>query len=476
MSTLTLAVSDKRLYMPSGTQKSLAFNGTSSYVTIPITPSTTGFSIGMWVQIMQAASKQIVNWETAADTDGMQMKYDTNVRDFVWTTNNGASFQTNVSTSLTNSQKVNVQIMKWSHIVYTFGSGGSTMFIDGERTSLNSNAVMSVATGQTLTLGRNSYSAGNYFFGKMKNVTVQNTTTIWTINQVNDLMSKNIIPSGAIQYSMNDTNLDQNGQNGLTLTSTSYSTDVPIASTRLSAGVRSVASALSAERVIFNGNWCDTRIQPLDYTALAVGASSDFSCGAYVYLKGKTEANSAITNLDGHTIVNSDFHFTNNHGYLFQIGGSAGNLTIWSGNASYASSNSLVPYNQWTYVIFTLTGTTAKAYVDGTLVWTQTIARKAGEGSLTTSKFGRENTGISSSQRGLYGFMRDVFSTKTLLDQTAVTNIVSSGSYPTVDIHYKLDEGVGSVAIDYSGNNNHGLFRGVDSPIDLWRHSARQPV
>lgn len=246
---------------------------------------------------------------------------------------------------------------------------------------------------------------------------------------------------------------------------------------RLVAGLRNVASLPSVESLYFNGNFSDTHIGPTDKTVLQIGSSSDFSCGAYVYLKKKTEANSAITNIDSHGLFNCDFHFTNNHGYLFQIKPSDGSLYAWSGNASYASSTGLVPYYQWTYIIFTLTGTTLKGYVDGSLVWTQTITRKAGESS-TNEFFGRENTGYSSGSRGLFGFVRDVFSVKSLLDQTTITNIVSSGIYPTVDIHWKLDEGTGGIVLDYSGNKNNGRItpNAGTSPSPIWIHSARQPV
>jgi hypothetical protein len=81
----------------------------------------------------------------------------------------------------------------------------------------------------------------------MKNITFQNTTTPWTTTQINDLYYRNIIPSGAQQWNMNNTLNDTTGANPLTATGTSYSTDVPsqfitrsVAGTRQVAGTRTV--------------------------------------------------------------------------------------------------------------------------------------------------------------------------------------------------------------------------------------------
>jgi len=57
---------------------------------------------------------------------------------------------------------------------------------------------------------------------------IQNTATPWTADQVADLYYKNIVPTGATFWSLNNTNLDANGGNALTLQNTSYSTDNPI--------------------------------------------------------------------------------------------------------------------------------------------------------------------------------------------------------------------------------------------------------
>jgi len=79
-----------------------------------------------------------------------------------------------------------------------------------------------------MMLGAKSYSGGNAN-GKIiiKNFTFQNTSTAWTQAQINQLYYSNTLPSGSLQWSMNNTNLDINGANGITLTGTSYVTNVP---------------------------------------------------------------------------------------------------------------------------------------------------------------------------------------------------------------------------------------------------------
>ena len=211
------------------------------------------------------------------------------------------------------------------------------------------------------------------------------------------------------------------------------------------------ASDYINDKLYFDGNYNNTVILPFDPTILEIGASSDYSAGAKVYLKPKT---GGAEGGDNHTIANCDFNYGGNTGCLFQVDNSSGSIQFWSGNTLYYSDEGLVPYFKECWVMFTLTGTTLKAYVDGTLVWTQTRARVAtGGGSKWEKIFGAESTGF----RELYGYAKEFFAVKSLLSATDITNLID-GTWPSVGVRYKCDEGISYAAIDYSGNENTGLI------------------
>lgn len=220
-------------------------------------------------------------------------------------------------------------------------------------------------------------------------------------------------------------------------------------------------------RLYFDGNAAPGWIFPLDITIMQFPASSTaFSCGAVVNLRLK---NTTIQN-DDHCLFSADFSYGGNKGGAFYVNATDGSLNVFSGNTQYVSSAGLFTYGVDHQVTFTVsTGTTLKAYIDGTLVWTQTIARNAVNGG-TNCPIGQEGFQF----RGVYGTMRDIFVVKSELTQSDVTNIVA-GTYPTLGVHYKCDEGIGQALIDSSGNKNHAIYYPSSSatPLIPWLSSGR---
>lgn len=235
------------------------------------------------------------------------------------------------------------------------------------------------------------------------------------------------------------------------------STERVVVPTRTAVTTR-LAKSIPAHSAFFEatGNLQSNTISPLDSTALRVGGASDFSIIAHVKPTYKT----AQGNNDNATIARLDFSFGNNLGYLIQLHASNGSFRFWSGSTAYDSPAGLVTYGDRQWLSFTLTGTTLRAYVNAGLVWTQTVARKAGDNNASMW-FLQENSGAGTAVRGFSGDVYRLLSTKSLLDSSALAAI-QTGSYPALDIHYHFTRGAGKWVADLSGNDNHG-FLGAES-------------
>lgn len=200
-------------------ETSLSFNGTSDFATVPVTPSTSGFSVGFWLKVNKYASNACpISWLDSF-TNGFRLFSDSNTtsRMNIQIQNGGATGQ-NVFLST-------IEKPQWWHFTYTFDGTINKFYINAVSAGQVSRTIgNNISTG--LTIGK--LSGGTGFLNCIeKNLTFQNTATPWTLAQIQDLMYRNIIPSGAQQWSMNNTLNDTTGANPLTATGTSYSSDVP---------------------------------------------------------------------------------------------------------------------------------------------------------------------------------------------------------------------------------------------------------
>lgn len=213
-----------RFIVPLVTQKSLQLNGTSDYAQTDIVPATDGWSMGFWVYIRSdaiAGTDVVVSYLTAASTNGFRLNYNANnVLGF-------AVFNSTTAVVNTGSSAGTFFRNKWYFVTVTYAVDNFKAFVNSVQVATDTSCTMAAAAGQVLTLGRRSYANSSWLHGSIKNFTFQNTTTPWTTTQIADLYYRNTIPTGATQWSMNDVATDQNGENALTLTGTSYSTDVP---------------------------------------------------------------------------------------------------------------------------------------------------------------------------------------------------------------------------------------------------------
>lgn len=219
----TRSTAGTRFLLPTSTQKSLYFDGTA-YAAMPITPDhSNGFSFSVWWKPnVTTQDHGIVNWESTFDRNGFSFRQ-----------NNGGAIAivgSNASgTVFILTSSTTVQPNKWYFLTVTYNSSKQVkVYLNASQILSGSGTITSNVN--SLRIGSRAFSASMTALGFMKNFTFQNVSTAWTTTQITDLYYRNTIPSGAKQWSMNDVATDQNGENGLTLTNTSYSTTVPFQS------------------------------------------------------------------------------------------------------------------------------------------------------------------------------------------------------------------------------------------------------
>jgi hypothetical protein len=219
----------------------------------------------------------------------------------------------------------------------------------------------------------------------------------------------------------------------------------------------------------FYNNGVDNRITPT--TKISVTNTNDFSCGMWVYLFRKPNGYTGYA--DNHTIYNNDLNYGGNTGYVFEINGYNGNFNVFAGNTGYISSSNVITYERLSHIALTLTGTTLKGYVNGNLVWTQTITRK-NVGTLSPTCFGTESTGAFTSRRRILGYFTEPFACNKCLTADEVASVMDGNLTTTVlgatSVAYALSEGSGTSLTDATGNGNTGtLF----SATNAWFTNAQ---
>lgn len=209
---------------------SLYCDGNAGYLTMPITPSPTGFSFGMWVKTGKrttASVSVLLSSNSAAFTDGFWFGKGNGRSEFEFV---GYNTTNSISPALRTSQ---VSDGVWAHVVVTYlPSGSCSIYLNGVL-SQTVTATNTISTGTTtIYVGRRSYTAT--FAGlNVSQLVWHNTTTPWTAAQVLALYQSGTIPTGATAvYPLNEGggsiayDTSGNGNNG-TITSGTWSKDAP---------------------------------------------------------------------------------------------------------------------------------------------------------------------------------------------------------------------------------------------------------
>lgn len=175
-------------------KSSLSFNGSSTVVTTSVTPLITGFGFGFWTKLGNPAARCLVSWSNNfTPSQGFRL-----VTEGGSTNNMYAAISDSGGTKYCDTAKVTSYMGQWIFIAFTHVQGAQKIYVNGALLD-TTNGTMVDAVGQTLTFGRNSYTASEYYNGIMSNIVFQNTTTPWTQAQITELYNNGTIPSGATQ-------------------------------------------------------------------------------------------------------------------------------------------------------------------------------------------------------------------------------------------------------------------------------------
>lgn len=228
--------------------KSGSFDGTTSFCTVPITPSTTAFSFGMWLKLDRGIGNnaRILDWQESGPTNGFTY--------LVTLTGSRISIQPrfyNAGSLDGQPTAYEPNTNDWVHTVVTYEPNSLKFYINGTLWSQDTSITMN-ASATTLTLGKRTgggFSTGykglidGFTFVNGRAMTADEVTSLYTAGQHPDDTTCHI----RFNDNVND---ETKNKNNLTATSLTYSTNVPITTRSTSTVPRR-----SVENLLFNGDF-----------------------------------------------------------------------------------------------------------------------------------------------------------------------------------------------------------------------------
>lgn len=212
-----------RFLLPTTAQKSLSHDGATSYATFPIAPSASGFCLSFWLDPQGSAiNASFLTYLPLTNSGGFKL-YRLSTDQLGFYIKNLTVTDANLSSG-TNTLKSS----KFSYITILYVPNNLTLKINNTTVATDTSVTMTDPdVAQFMTMAKNSAAASGYAQMLASRLTLHNRTTIWTSDEENDLYWRNIIPDGAYHWSLNNTLLDQNGENALTASGTSFVDDAP---------------------------------------------------------------------------------------------------------------------------------------------------------------------------------------------------------------------------------------------------------
>jgi len=210
---LRTSVSNRQVIRDFG--QALSFNGTSDFCTIPIVPSTTAFSVCLWINPTRLTDlSRILDFQDGGPTNGFTLLCNATNR-LEATINNAGSEQARIVSPP-------LVISRWYHIVLTYQVNSYIMYFNGVNFASDLTVTMTTAA-TTLSLGKRATGASNYYQGAIDNLLFFNGVVL-TPTQITNLYFRGAIPSGVSgHYTLNGNGNDSSGNgNNLTVTGGTY--------------------------------------------------------------------------------------------------------------------------------------------------------------------------------------------------------------------------------------------------------------
>lgn len=186
-------------------EQSAIFNSAEGLV-LPVTPDIGGFNVGFqWRPANITQNHALFNWESTFDRNGISLRQNSDGTLAVVGSNASATVFVLTSGSIEVARL-------WIWVILTYNSSKQVkVFRNNSQLLSGSGTITSNVTSPAI--GKRSFAASMFAQGLFKNITFQNTPTAWTQAQIDELVKRNVVPSGATQWGTNGKFTDKSGLN-----------------------------------------------------------------------------------------------------------------------------------------------------------------------------------------------------------------------------------------------------------------------
>jgi|GEM_PF-3236171 len=173
--------------------RSLGLRGGSTFdnVTIPGLVPAASFSFGFWFKMHATASFQrLLSWRTSGG-GGFELQENGTTTKLTFIGSNASG-----TAVISLAPATTFSLATWVHVVVTCAPNNTTMYINGTAVATDTTHTLNAATGQTLTLGKASFTNGTSFIGLVDQFVFANM--LWTASDVTNLYTVGTVPASAI--------------------------------------------------------------------------------------------------------------------------------------------------------------------------------------------------------------------------------------------------------------------------------------
>lgn len=424
----------------------LRFNGTNTAVSFAsYTPSTTAFSIALWVRPRAggAANDRIVDWADSGPVNGFSIVQSTSSPQGV-----NANFTTYGAAGAVSAITAKMRIGEWNHLVGTYAVNSVKFFLNGvQAQTTDTSATMTTAAG-AFGIGKRT-GGSNFYRGDMREFLMFNR--VLTQAEITDLYQSNTIPTTPDLYLKMDersgTSLADSSGNGRTGT---------IAGTVLYGVSPSERMVLQPFNKAVNFSTATTDVVTVaDTAALRPETLTTFTWMQWVYLFNTR--NNVLPRLIG-----KGSHYTCFMGD--QTNGKANYIALETENVDLSATEfwgttQLNP-NRWYHIATTFNDGECQHYVNGRPD-AMTILNAAYADMSSTSGSDVLIGNSSGNNRNPFGLMQGIQMHNVALTADEVYRVSQGGEVSRgLVAKYNMDEGTGTTITDTSGNGFDGTLTG----------------
>lgn len=439
--------------MPNVIPYSIYFDGSGDDVTTSYIVPVSSFSCAFWYKPVSAdANDRVIDSQDAGPNNGFQFYHaSNNDANVTFGIRNGGTTEANIAAT-------GMQFNQWHFIVGTYSSNNVKYYVNGVLQGTDTSCSMTVNT-TGLVIGKRLSSASNYVTGYVANVMVFDY-----VLRFDDVKRLQISPVPPLKPNFwlrmtegsgsTITDASGNGKNG-TITNAIWSTDTPIPNSRNPVPAIRKRSVISMPTYLsFDGS---NDYIDLNANNIVPDDTGNISFVAWVYRNGK-----------GIRMVIGNRRDSTSKGVNFKIADKARDkveFTFFSQAPASQGwiSDVTVPEGRWSLIGCTYNGSTCKFYIDGnedekeTLNTTANIRLNDGD----NIRIGHR-VAAGSSDEWFNGFMAHVAVYSTVLTESDYRSMYIGNAFPTTSLlgYWKLNEGSGTSAVDYSGVGNTGTING----------------